>query len=210
MNDLRQFYERHYAYDATFQQVYTKRRVRLYRKLADIASELGVRSLLDIGCSFGLLMELCNERGIDAWGVDLPIAELQQFHLELSHSHGKFYYGSVTDLVDCWDPTQFEMVCLVNTLIHIPEAERLSRLRPRYWLIKEVSANPYIRYRRRRLPDVRLYAPNELLQMFSGYHIERLYPTRFIACLRRPSRAMCKVVNALFPSYTVLLQEDSL
>jgi hypothetical protein len=33
--------------------------------------------VLEVGCSFGFLIERCNVEGIDAFGLDLPVENLK-------------------------------------------------------------------------------------------------------------------------------------
>jgi 2-polyprenyl-3-methyl-5-hydroxy-6-metoxy-1,4-benzoquinol methylase len=86
-----------YEYDQSFQKEYLYKRISLYQKIVSIIRELGINSVIDIGCAYGLLIEEANAKNIEAWGVDLPIENLQRFHNNLPLSKGKFIYGQIED-----------------------------------------------------------------------------------------------------------------
>lgn len=54
-----------YEYDQSFQEYFLYKRIMTYRKIVSIIEDLGVNSVLDIGCSYGLLVEEANAKGID-------------------------------------------------------------------------------------------------------------------------------------------------
>lgn len=194
--------------DTHQQKIYIQDRHYLYMKLYQIAVEQGMQSVIDIGCGFGLFVEQCNARGMQAYGLDFPIQELQRFHADLKYSVGKFIYGSIEDdsIVQVLYRKDIDLITIIDTLRHISQPQKLATLRPKMFIIKEVSCNPYMKHRRRNQHDVQLYTPLDLLHLFSAYRIERIYPSKFFTYIDRPNLAILHLVNFVSPAYTILLQ----
>jgi len=134
---IEEFYKEKFSFDDTFQKLYQEERMVLYEQILKIIKELKISSLLDVGCSFGLLVERCNLEGIDAYGLDLPVDNLKKYHQNLPHSQGKFLYGSVNDNA-FWEtvkPKEFEALIILDTLRHISNPENLTKLNYKYIII---------------------------------------------------------------------------
>ncbi|MCW5933802.1 MAG: class I SAM-dependent methyltransferase [Fimbriimonadia bacterium] len=207
MNDIQTTYQAWYGQDEEFRQAYLSKRLAQYERLSNIAVGTGARKILDIGCSYGWMVEMCNMKGVDTWGVDFPLDTLQEFHKNLSLSKGKFMYGTVNDLdfLDEINAQNFELITLIHTLAHIEEYAHLKRLKPRWFLIKDVADNPFIRYKRRKMPDVHLWTPMDTLKFFSDYRARSIWASKFIFKIENPGPLALRLINQM-PSYTILLE----
>lgn len=210
MKLLEKKYQERYTNDPIFQNEYIHFRTKVYRKISEIAENLKIKSLLDIGCSYGLLVDICNARGIDTFGFDLPIDSLKQFHQKLEFSKDKFIYGSIDDeaVFHSLGQKGFEAVTIIDSLRYFEHPEFIRRINARFLIIKEVSDNLYIRRQRKKvetIPDHRLYSPTLLLDVFNKYKALRIYLPKFILRVNNPGQTALKVINYL-PTYTIVLQ----
>ena len=210
MELLEKKYQDRYTNDIVFQNEYIHHRAKVYRRISEILGDLGVKSSLDIGCSFGLLVEICNAKGIDAFGFDLPIDNLREFHEKLDYSKGKFIYGSIDDeaVLDTLRHKEVEAITILDSLRYFGRPELIENIGAKNLIIKEVSDNLYIRNQRKKMetiPDLRLYTPVSLLEMFKKYKPIRIYVSKFILHINHPSRQTLNLVNYL-PTYTIVLQ----
>jgi 2-polyprenyl-3-methyl-5-hydroxy-6-metoxy-1,4-benzoquinol methylase len=141
-----------YEVDQNFSKEYLYKRISLYRKIVSVIEDLGINSILDIGCSYGILVEEANAKGIDAWGLDLPIEKLQEFHSKLPLSKGKFIYGEVEDdsVIRQLGKKKVLGITLLDTVRYMKSVKNILKLEPQFIIIKEVSNNFYIRRKRRR------------------------------------------------------------
>ena len=118
-----------------------------FRAAAAVAQELfRPRRVLDIGCARGFQVRALEERGIEAWGIDISEHAVSTAPEEVAHrlsvcgcQHTRFPDG------------RFDLVMLMETLEHIPpydidrtigEARRIGSR----WLwatIPSIGANPY-------------------------------------------------------------------
>lgn len=195
-----------------FRDVHLRHRSRVYRKALQIAQELGARSLVDIGCAFGQFVEMCNASGIEAIGVDFPIADLQQFHDQLPHSRGRFLYGDVStdEILQQLAQYHFDLAVILDTLRHIEGFEKISSINAEAFLIKEASHTRRARNRKRIQPPVRLWSPAEVVDLFSNCKAERIYATRFLFHINRPGMLTLRAFNFLCPTYTILLRRNDI
>lgn len=213
MGDIKDFYFQKYLNDPKFRQTYlSPKRIRLYHKITLMIEALNITSVIDIGCSYGLLVEFLNSKGIDAWGIDLPISVLKEFHSNLTLSKGKFIYGSIEDeeVIDRISEMKFQGIILLDTLRYIKKVEAILRLNAEFIIIKELSNNFHIRSKRKGQYDIHIFTPLDLLYVFNKYYILRIYSTKFVFHIKNPSLFMLKLMN-LLPSYTVILKrKDSM
>ena len=189
-------------------QVYLSKRNRLYAEIFNIVRNLKISSLLDIGCAYGILVELCNTHGINAFGVDFPIDNLREFHDLLKYSKGKFVYGCVDDkdFIEKIANYKFSAIVILDSLRFFEKPENLNRLGTELLIIKEVSNNFYIVKRRKSEFDIRLYSPSECLKIFPEYYVFRIYSSRFLIRIDNPNLLYLNAINLLFPSYTIILR----
>jgi SAM-dependent methyltransferase len=203
------FYKEHYA-DQNFQEIYRKKRLNHYIKMRDICRDLEVRSLLDVGCSYGLLVELCNEVGINAYGLDMPFETLKQAHELLNGSREKFIYGSVDDGITKSLPIKhFDALVIMDTLRHIFKPEHIVDLNANYLIIKEISDNRRNRVKAKDLIDRLqhpLYSPLRCLALFQKYYCYAIYPSKYLFKLNYPSKSILKIINLISPTYTLILK----
>ncbi|MCU1252407.1 MAG: hypothetical protein JWQ49_5436 [Edaphobacter sp.] len=196
-----EFYGQAYQ-DPEFVRVYQETRDALYQRIGRVIRALGDTYALDIGCSLGLLVEYLHQQGVSSWGVDFDLPQLREAHAGLSCSQN-FFYGDVAEL-NISIPTQGSAIILLDTLRYVEDPQKLGRLGAQHLIIKEVSPNPVIRHLRRNENDGTLYTPARLARLFPGYSLERLYGSRFLFSVSRPSSATLAVLSWM-PTYTALL-----
>jgi hypothetical protein len=208
--EIEQIYRHLFESNSSFQGVYLERRIKLYADIVKIVKELKVESLIDIGCAYGLLVEYGNASGITSYGLDFPIDKLKEFHGSLNLSKDKIFYGSVqnNELINELVEKKIQAIVLLDTLRYIENVENIGALNSEYLVIKEINNNAIIRRQRRRTNqfDYRLYSPYDLLLIFPGYRIERIYATRNIFHLNNPSIMVTKLLRLVIPTYTVVMK----
>jgi hypothetical protein len=198
-----QFYLEQYR-DAEFRQTYLTARDRVYRAVAGILRRLRVSQVFDIGCSFGLLVERLNAAGVDAYGADLPLPEVQEFHGHLEHSGGKFLYGNATQMRFPIQPNRSAIVVL-DSLRHFDGPGILGEQGAEYVLIKENGAKGWVARSRQPEDQVRFYSPADLLEAFPGYEALEIHATRYLFRLRKPGPLALAWFNYM-PSFTLVLR----
>ena len=80
--------------------------------------------------------------------------------------------------------------------------ERLAGLGAESLIIKEVT--PMMGPWRKDENDARLYAPAGLARLFSSYRMERIYSSRFLFSVSRPS-SVTLAAFGLMPTYTAVM-----
>ena len=209
---VEEYYRERFNGDRAFQGIYLHSRLGHYIMIKKIIEGLNISCLIDFGCAYGLLVELCNEAGMNAFGLDLPIDNLMQFHNQLLFSKGKFIYGSINDshTIDRIKLEDDNMaITILDTLRHIQYVENIKRLKPRYIIIKENSNNCYIK--KQVMKDQanllsRLYSPLDCLRLFDRYNPYQIFPSKFIIKIMHPGTKMLRLVNAISPTYTLVLK----
>jgi len=183
-----------------FASVYLRGRNRVYERIGSLIQDYGINFVVDVGCSFGLLVESLNQRGIDAFGVELDIPELRAKHAELQ-SAKKFYYGDAENF-PVPVPARGSAIVYVDTLRYIAAPRSLFA---EYIVVKEVGTGVWARYLRRNAEDLKRRSPQDLLGNFPGYQMERLWSTRDIWGLSSPGLLARYAINQ-FPTYTAMLK----
>jgi SAM-dependent methyltransferase len=196
-----EFYGQAYQ-NPEFVRVYRETRNELYQRIAGIIRALGGTYALDIGCSVGLLVEHLNREGISSWGVDFDLPQLRAAHASLSCRHN-FFYGDATEL-NIPIPAQGSTIILLDTLRYMEEPQKLGRLGAENLIVKEISGNPIMRHWRKGQNDAALYTPAKLARLFPAYCLERIYASRFLFSISRPSPPTLATLS-LMPSYTAVL-----
>ena len=86
------------------------------------------------------------------------------------------------------------------------QPQKLGRLGAQHLIIKEVSGNPIMRHLRKKKNenDTALYTPAGLARLFPAYLLDRLYGSRFLFSVSRPSPPTLAILSCM-PSYTALL-----
>jgi len=215
MTFIENSYQKLFSHDENFKKIYLTSRINLYSKIIKIIKKLNVVSLLDIGCAYGKLVEIANQEKINAFGLDLPIEELKNHHKQLTLSRGKFFYGSVNDddLVDKLKKEKIECLVLLDTFRYIEKIENLNELGADLIIIKELSNNYRMcqdreKYLRDHF-DIKLYFPSEIIKIFKNYKPLYIFPSKFIFKIKNPANFVCKLINFFFPTYTLILKNDS-
>jgi hypothetical protein len=139
---------------------------------------------------------------ISSWGVDFDLPQLREAHARLSCSRN-FFYGDANELNISIPAQGARSSCSIRC---VPWRTRRSS---DAWAhstssSKEVSANPIMRHRRKNENDAALYAPARLARLFPAYRLERLYGSRFLFSVSRPSPPTLAVLRWM-PTYTALL-----
>lgn len=196
-----EFYGQAYQ-NPEFVRVYQETRNELYQRIAGIIRALGASYALDIGCSVGLLVEYLHQEGISSWGVDFDLPQLRAAHANLPCGHN-FFYGDVAEL-NIPIPAQDSAIILLDTLRNIAEPWKLESLGAQNLIIKEVSGNPIMRHLRKDQNDTALYTPAKLARLFPAYRLERIYASRFLFSVSRPSPLTLATLS-LTPTYTAVL-----
>ncbi|HVL80695.1 MAG TPA: methyltransferase domain-containing protein [Actinomycetota bacterium] len=91
-----------------------------FARVADrIVSDIGPRTVLDVGCAMGMLVEALRDRGVDAFGIDVS----EHAHAQIRDDVKEFCrVGSITDGLD----RRYDLIVCIETLEHLtsPEAAR--------------------------------------------------------------------------------------
>lgn len=150
----------------------------------------------------GLLVEYLRQEGFSTWGVDLDLPQLRAAHASLPCGHN-FYYGDVTEL-NIPIPAQDSAIILLDTLRYMAEPQKLGSLGAQYLVIKEISRNAIMRHWRKDQHARALYSPAGLAQLFPAYRLERVYASRFLFSVSRPSPPTLAILGVM-PTYTAVL-----
>lgn len=207
------FYHDKFNNDKAFQVVYLNERMKHYKEILNILKALNINSIIDLGCAYGLLVEMCNKAGINAYDFDLPIQHLMDFHNKLVFSVGKITYGSINNRQFSKDLNlkNVEALILLDTLRYLDKPETLKRFDVDYILIKENCYNLHLKWDRRRNKEsakhiIRDYTPSDCLSLFDNYYARQIYPSKYLFKINNPSTIALRVINAVFPTYTLVLQ----
>jgi len=84
--------------------------------LKAIENNISTGTILDMGCSDGLFMDLAETRGWDAYGSDLNREKLS---IASQRHNGKVTHDSIYNL--SWDNEQFDAIRLCHVLEHLPD-----------------------------------------------------------------------------------------
>jgi hypothetical protein len=194
--------------DEEFRQTYITGRDHVYDSVTRILGRLGVSQVFDIGCSFGVLVERLNAAGLDAYGVDLPLPELEQYHARLQHSAGKFYYGDATK-IRLPVRRQNSAILVLDSLRYFDGLGILEEHGAQYLIIKENGSHSRTAHHRRPEDQVRFYSPADLLMALPAYEAHEIHATRYVFRISKPGPIVLKCFDHL-PSYTfVLLRRDT-
>lgn len=104
--DTDEAYGRHGQWLAFFKQV-----ARHIRK------KIGPKSVLDVGCAFGLLVEALNDAGIEAWGIDISPYAVGQAREDM---RDRVQEGSALDPLPLQDGNRYDLVICIEVLEHLP------------------------------------------------------------------------------------------
>ena len=83
----------------------------------DLFADGGGRRLLDYGCGAGLFMELADQRGFEAWGVDLSESSVERARTRPGGARA--YFGAPADVPEI-AAGGFDVVTLWSVMAHLP------------------------------------------------------------------------------------------
>jgi SAM-dependent methyltransferase len=114
-------------------------RAPVFREILDAVVARGARGrLLDVGCSFGILLSMAKDRGFEPCGVDLSLNAVRyaRDRAGLPVHHGTLFDARFPDAA-------FDVVTMVSVFEHVPNpretlAEIFRVLRPRGILVVQV------------------------------------------------------------------------
>jgi SAM-dependent methyltransferase len=208
-NKVEEFYQKQYS-NYQFQRIYLKQRTSHYLWVLRIIQELGSPSVLDIGCSYGFLVELCNKNGIDAYGLDLPFEEIIRFHENLSYSKGKFIYGNIgkEDFSYMINSLKIDTITMMDTFRYITKTDYINKINANYIIIKDISIALYNNWFKKGVNPLNLgrYSPQNCLEIFKEYDPYEIYTSKHIFKKRYPGRFSLHIINAISPTYSLILK----
>ncbi|HEY3289816.1 MAG TPA: methyltransferase domain-containing protein [Anaerolineae bacterium] len=108
-----------YYYQHCCGQVYVRNEIwlREFGRIADhIHRDIDPRSVLDVGCAMGFLVETLHERGIEAFGIDISDYAIQQVIDEIKP------YCAVKSVLDPL-PRAYDLIVCIEVLEHLTPAE---------------------------------------------------------------------------------------
>ncbi|MFI6787498.1 class I SAM-dependent methyltransferase [Nonomuraea sp. NPDC050383] len=109
------------GYSGFLSGAYAANRQRRYRLTMDafapVFSDGRGRRLLDFGCGAGLFLELAEQRGFEAYGVDLSPDSVEQANARLTRARA--YFGAPRDVPEVAEGG-FDVITLWSVLAHLP------------------------------------------------------------------------------------------
>ncbi len=94
-----------------------ERWLQFFGGVADgIVRDLHPSSVLDAGCAMGFLVEALNERGVDAWGVDISEYAISKAHESVRER------CSVASLSEPL-PRRYDLITCIEVIEHVPPEE---------------------------------------------------------------------------------------
>jgi SAM-dependent methyltransferase len=208
-NPVEEWYQAKFSGTKAWYTAYVCSRKPAFEKLLRAVRQHPCKRILDVGCAYGIFVEILNENGLESFGVDFDNLELRKFHSTLKYSAGRFFYGNLESeqLLSEIKQLNFDTVTVCHTLRYFSNPSLLAELQPERFIIQEVANTTRTRKGRKNEVDVALYSPVELVGHFPGYEIEDLYVAKFVAGFHRPGARLCRLVNMISPTYTAVLKQ---
>ncbi|WP_376791080.1 class I SAM-dependent methyltransferase [Thermoflexus sp.] len=92
--------------------------LRFFRAIADrIVAEIRPRTVLDVGCAMGFLVEALRDRGVEAFGIDISEFAIRQARDDIK---AYVYVASVLDPLPSALPSRYDLVVCIEVLEHLP------------------------------------------------------------------------------------------
>lgn len=114
---LNQIYHSNYPYEAHW--AIRKEKIRRAHHLLSLAPSFYSpgKTLLDLGCGDGSVMEVASMRGMDVTGVDLTEPEVRT-------RNSKFYKSSIDEFCATWEGKKFDVVVMSHSLEHLEDPSK--------------------------------------------------------------------------------------
>ncbi|WP_373069705.1 methyltransferase domain-containing protein [Gemmatimonas sp.] len=119
--------EHYYKHDCGLPYERNEHWSRFFGAVADaIVRELRPRTVLDVGCAMGFLVEELRIRGVEAWGVD--VSEYAIDHVHPSVAEFCAVSSAANEVLPDRFPTSFDLVTCVEVLEHLGDEDVLRAL----------------------------------------------------------------------------------
>ncbi len=155
----------------------------------------GQHSILDVGCGTGSYVLEIASWGIEADGVDLSqdMIDIAKQKTREKASTARFYEGDMQDLNTSVEASYEGILCLGNTLAHLPSELALSKVlddfrqKARYLLIQIVNYDRIIAQKVRELPEIK--TPNLVFYRYYTYLTNGMieFTTKIDLSMNRPT-----------------------
>jgi 2-polyprenyl-3-methyl-5-hydroxy-6-metoxy-1,4-benzoquinol methylase len=118
--DLAGYYDVHYYANYAGGQTYSRESPiwqEFFGVMADrIIAEIRPRSVLDVGCSVGVLVEALRDRGVEAWGIDISEYAIDHVRPDI---RPYCRVASITDDLQRW----YDLIVCLEVIEHLPEEQ---------------------------------------------------------------------------------------
>lgn len=117
----------YYAHDCGIPYERNDHWTAFFGGIADaIVEQLQPRTVLDVGCAMGFLVEALRDRGVDAWGIDVSEHAISQAHESIKTVTA---VSSAADELPANFPDHFELVTTIEVIEHMPKELALPAVR---------------------------------------------------------------------------------
>ena len=153
-----------------------------------------IESLFEVGCAYGLWLEIATARGVRAAGIDISSEAVRHAAetLGLDARLGRFEDASIT-------PGEFQAFCLWDTLEHLDHPEvyvaRMARLLPEGGWLFLTTGDIGSALASRQAAHWRMIHPPTHLQYFARDTITRLLARYGLRVTHVESTAMCRSLH---------------
>ena len=166
---------------------------RRMERITAVAGHLD--SLYEIGCAYGLWLQMARERGIRASGIDISTeaARYAREALELDARTGAFEDAPIA-------PGEFQAFCMWDTIEHLAHPERfvarIARLLPAGGWLFVTTGDIDSPTARRQGRDWRMIHPPTHLQYFSRDTVSRFLARHGLRAAHVETEPMCRSLHA--------------
>ena len=167
-------------------------RFNFRRRLGRITSVAGrIASLYEIGCAYGMWLELAAQHGIRAAGIDISASAVQHAREVLKQEASA---GAFEDA--CLAPAAFQSFCMWDTLEHLAHPDemvaKIARLLPSGGWFFATTGDIGSATARRQGPQWRMIHPPTHLQYFSRESVARFLERHGLRTQHIESEPMCR------------------